>query len=447
MQALILVIIGVAMSSDFLVQSLALPSITRFLPELLSGIVIVYVVVAGTRDRFRMVAPKYWLFFAALTLVTLCGIIINNPGPGPVISGLRFYFRGAPLFLLAAVLPMSEDNLQRQLKLLLGLAFIQLPVSAYQRWVVFSEDRYSGDSVQGTLMDSGILSMFLICAVLVLTGLLLKRRIGKLLYATLFLILLIPTTINETKVTVVFLPLGLFVTLLVGAEPGKRLRYAGIGLMVLVIFGAIFVPVYNMMQERDHYKVDIVDFFTNEQELDKYLISNNNNGHTAGLGTQKPAHRGEAIAIPIKYLSKDPSLLAFGLGLGNVSPSTLGKNFQGSYNGLFQSVLIISFAFFLLEFGLLGVILFGLLFWMIFIDSVAVARHDKGLTAALAAGWTGVIAVFMLATFYNSFHYFTSLTFLYWYLSGVICARRMSLARETERVSHPVAHPQPSPIG
>lgn len=446
MQALILVIIGVAMSSDFLVQSLGLPPITRFVPELLSGIVIVYVLVAGTRDRFRMVAPKYWLFFAALTLVTLCGIIINNPGPGPVISGLRFYFRGAPLFLLAAVLPMSEDNLQRQLKLLLGLAFIQLPVSAYQRWVVFSEDRYSGDSVQGTLMDSGILSMFLICAVLVLTGLLLKRRIGKLLYAMLFLILLIPTTINETKVTVVFLPLGLFVTLLVGAEPGKRLRYAGIGLMVLVMFGAIFVPVYNMMQERDHYKVEIVDFFTNEQELDKYLISSNN-GHTAGLGTQKPAHRGEAIAIPIKYLSKDPSLLAFGLGLGNVSPSTLGKNFQGSYNGLFQSCLIISFAFFLLEFGLLGVILFGILFWMIFIDSVAVARRDKGLTAALAAGWTGVISVFMLATFYNSFHYFTSLTFLYWYLSGVICARRMSLARETERVSHPVAHPQTATYG
>jgi hypothetical protein len=443
MQAFILVMFCVAMLNDYVIQLLELPSIARFAPELMSAAVILYVFVAGTRDRFRLVAPKYWLIFGAMTFVILCGIIDNSPGAGPVISGMRFYFRAAPFFFVAAVLPMSEEQIMRQLKLLLGLAFIQLPIAGYQRWLVYDAGKFSGDSVQGTLMDSGILSMFLICGVLILTGLLLKRRISTFRYIILFLVLLAPTTINETKVTVIFLPLGLFVTLLVGAEPGKRLRYAGMALAVLIAFGAIFVPVYNKLEERNHYKVDIVDFFSDPQELGKYLAGTGQRA-TVGLGTQKMVHRSEAIIFPLQYLSKDPALLAFGLGLGNVSPSNLGRNFQGSYYSLFKNILVISFAYFLLEFGLFGVILIGILFWTVFSDSLAVARSDDGLLGGIAAGWTGVVAVFLISTIYNDFHYFTSVTFLYWYISGIICARRVSMAHETGRISYPSVHPGPT---
>jgi hypothetical protein len=443
MQAFILAMFCVAMLNDYLIQLFDLPSIARFVPEFMSAVVIVYVFVAGTRDRFRRVAPKYWLIFGALAVVILCGIINNRPGAGPVISGMRFYFRAAPFFFLAAVLPMSEEQLNRQLKVLLWLSFLQLPIAGYQRWVVYDAGRFSGDPVQGTLMDSGILSMLLICGVLILTGLLLKRRITAVRYMVLFLILLIPTTINETKVTVVFLPLGLLVAVFVGAEPHKRLRYAGLALTLLVAFGAIFVPVYNLFEERNHYKVDIVDFFTNPQEVDKYLTGSGQRS-TVGLGTQKMVHRGDAITFPLQYLSKDPALLAFGLGLGNVSPSNLGRNFQGSYFSLFQNILVISFAYFLLEFGIFGVILIGVLFWLVFSDTLAVARSDDGLLGAVAAGWSGVIAVFLIATVYTNFHYFTSVTFLYWYISGIICARRMSMAGETSRVFHPPVHPRPT---
>ncbi len=429
MQAFILVLFCSAALSDFLIEQLSLPPIARFLPEILSGLSILYVLVAGTRDRFQWVAPKYWLVLGALALVILCGIINNNPGAGPLITGLRFYFRAAPLFFLPAVLPMTEAQLIRQLKVVLALAFIQLPVAVYQRWVVFSEGRFSGDSVQGTLMDSGILSMFLICTVLVLTGLLLKRRIGILRYLVLFLLLLFPTTINETKVTVIFLPLGLLVTLFVGAEPGKRLRYSGIAVALLVVFGAIFVPIYDKMEERDPYKIEIVDFFSNQKKLSRYVVANDK-GTAAGVGGKNTAHRGEAISVLLRYLAKDPVRLAFGLGLGNASPSNLGNSFEGSYYRLFQNLLITSFAFFLLELGLLGVMLIGALFWMVYSDSLTVARRDDTLTGALAAGWTGVVAIFLLATIYNSFHFFTSVTSLYWYLSGIICARATALRRD-----------------
>lgn len=444
MQIFILAIFCGVLLCDFMVQALELPPILRFLPEVASLFVILYVMVAGPRNRFQLVAPKYWLFFGAMALVILCGIIINNPGAGPLISGMRFYLRAAPLFFLAAVLPMTEEQLKRQLKLLLVLALVQLPVAAYQRWVVMSQGRFSGDAVQGTVMDSGILSMFLICAALVLTGLLLKRRIGGVRFVVVFLLLLFPTTINETKVTVILLPLGLLTTLVLGADQGKRLRYTGIALALLAAFGAIFVPIYDKMEEQDPNKISIVDFFTNEQQLNRYLVSKDAG---TGIGGTKPARRGEAIRIPIEYLAKDPVSLAFGLGLGNASPSTLGKNFEGSYYSLFQSVLTLSFSFFILELGILGVLLIAALFWMVFSDSLVVAHRDSSLTGALAVGWIGVVAVFLLATFYTAFQYYTSVTYLYWYFSGVICARAMLLRRKTARIPHPAVQPRLNPVG
>jgi hypothetical protein len=223
------------------------------------------------------------------------------------------------------------------------------------------------------------------------------------------------------------------------------LRYTGIAVALLIVFGAIFVPVYDKMEEGDPNRIEIVDFFTNQKQFSRYVIANDK-GAATGVGGKRVAHRGEAISVPLQYLAKDPVRLAFGLGLGNVSPSTMGKNFEGSYYRLFQNLSVISFAFFLLEFGLLGVMLIGALFWMVYSDSLTVARHDDTLTGALAAGWTGVVAVFLVATLYNSFHFFTSVTYLYWYLSGIICARAMALRRDAAHIPHPPIQPRLNPL-
>jgi hypothetical protein len=426
MQIFLILIICCVMTSDFIVLTFDLPPLLHFIPEMLSCVLIVYVFIFGTRDRFQLVAPKYWLIFGALTAVVVCGVINSGTGSGAIITGMRFYFRALPMFFLPAVMRLTDAQLKTQLKWLLGLALLQLPVAGYQRWTIYSADRYSGDDVRGTLLDSGILSMFLISAALVLVGLLLKRRIGKLQFTILFFLMLLPTTINETKVTVIFLPLGLLVALLTGAEPGKRLRYAGLTLIALIGFGAIFIPVYDMLEEHNHYKVKLIDFFTNEQQLDKYLMAQGRNRGT-GIGGKKLSGRGDAIFVPIAYLSRDPVDLAFGLGLGNVSPSNLGKNFEGSYYRLFRSVLITSFSYFVLELGFFGLILISFLYWMIFADTLVVARQDTGLMGAIAAGWTGITAIFFLAILYNVFYQFPSVAYLYWYFAGLICARRVAL--------------------
>jgi len=427
MQAFVLLIICCVTLNDFLVREFNLPTVVHFLPEVLSGIVLLYVAIVGTRDRFRLVAPKYWFAFGAFAVLILCGVINNRTGTGPMLSGMRFYLRAMPMFFLAAVLPTSEQQLKRQLNLLLALAFLQVPIAVYQRWIVLSEGRYTGDSVQGTLMDSGVLSIFLIGVVLVLTGLLLRRRIGKLKYALLIALLLFPSVINETKGTLVLLPLALMVTLIMGGEQGKRFRYAGFATLGLAAFVAFFIPVYNMMEAHNPYKSekDITNYFTNEQQLARYMSSD-----VSGVGTIKDVRRGDAIAVPLQFLSRDPAQLAFGLGIGSVSPSTMGKKFEGTYFQLFQKFLITSFTFFLLEFGIFGVIMIGVLFLLVFMDTLAVAQVDDSLIGAVAVGWTGIMALIALGIVYTILHEFVSVTYLAGYFSGVICARRISLLNQ-----------------
>jgi hypothetical protein len=425
MHAYTLAIIFSVMLSEFLVKALGLPPVLRFLPEAMSAILLVYVLFAGTRDRFRLVAPKYWFVFGALAVVAICGIINGGSGAGPLLSGGRFYLRALPMFFLPAVLVPTEVQLKRQLKWLLVLALVQVPVALYQRWIIASAGRFSGDDVVGTVMDSGILSLFLICAVLVLTGFLLRRRIRPLWYWLLFFALLIPTTINETKVTVILLPIGLLATLFMGAEPGKRLKYVSMACAGLILAGAMFVPVYNYFEEHNPYKNerDITSFFTDSKKFGRYLSSD-----VGGLGTKKDVRRGDALLVPLQYLAQDPVRLMFGLGMGAVSPSNLGPSFEGPYFLLFKPFLIISFSSFILEFGVLGVLLIGLLLWMVFADTLKVARNDAAFTGAVAAGWSGVVVIFGIAFFYTIVHQFTPVTYLYGYFSGLLSARCMALA-------------------
>jgi 4-amino-4-deoxy-L-arabinose transferase-like glycosyltransferase len=266
--------------------------------------------------------------------------------------------------------------------------------------------------------------LFLICVVLVLTGMLLRRRIKALWYWILFFVLLIPTTINETKVTVIFVPLGLVLTLLLAAERGKKLKYLLTATAGLFVAGALFVPIYNFTQANNPYKNerDIMEFFSNEKQLSRYMSTN------AGVGTNKDVRRGDAIVVPFEFLAQDPVRLMFGLGIGAVSPSNLGKSFEGPYYLLFKRFLIISFTFFLLEFGIFGVIVIAVLFWMQFRDTLAVSKKDSSIVGALAAGWTGVVVIFAVDVIYTIFHEFVSITYLYWYLSGLICARCVALA-------------------
>lgn len=422
MQFLMLGTIVVVMVTSFVVTSLHLPSVLKLVPELMTALAVPYIIAAGSQQRFQFVNSKYWVMFGIALFFMVCGIVVNDVDSGPAIAGMRAYLRAMPFFLVAATYAFSPDQIKTQLRLLLGLALLQLPFAGYQRWQLWRQGRFTGDYVFGTVGDSGILSLFLIASVCVATALMLRRYMTKTAYALLFFLLLAPTSINETKVTIVLLPLALLVVLIVGGTPGKRLRVLAGATAMLAVFGALFVPVYDLMQTKNPYKKDITTFFTDKKELNRYLKAKH-----AGVGSVNEVGRGDALRIPLQYLSSDPVKLAFGLGIGNASDSSLGKNFSGRYDEIFQRIRITSFSTFTLELGVLGTVLIFVLYWMIFRDALFVARNDDGLYGALGVGWTAVTVIMAIGTIYTNIHVFESLSFLFWYFSGVMAARRMHL--------------------
>lgn len=444
--ALILALILSVALFEYLVKQGWLPSPVRYLPELIALVVAVYVVAAGARSRFRHVRTEYWVVFGALAIVIGSGILINAVEAGPLFAGLRTYLRALPLFFLPAVLLLDDRRLRRQLLLLLGVALLQVPIALYQRITMWDRGHISGDWVQGTLLNSAMLSIFLIGVACVLTGMFLRKRLSLLPYLLLLAAVLIPTTVNETKGTLLLLPIGLLTTFIVGAPRGARLKHSVLGVGVLAGFLAIFIPIY------DYYAVPrwgfgIVDFFT-EGKVERYLEKGTE------VGSQKEAGRLDALVVPLRELARDPAQLAFGLGIGNASDSALGEQFTGQHFRRFQPFLLSGVTVLMLETGVLGLSFALLLYWLVFRDAIAVAGRDaRGLAGALAAGWAGVVAVMTVAMPYKIVFNSNALTFLFFYFSGVVAARRMQVALRALPAGSPgrapAAQPQldPYPVG
>ncbi len=430
MQYLTLVIILSVTLVQYLSTIHFAPPLFRYLPEGLSVFCCAIVLLAGPRDRFRFVAPRYWLAFFATAAVVSCGVLANHVAPGPLLEGLRFYLRAMPVFFLPAVFAVSESQLRTQLRLVLAIALLQVPLSLYQRYTVYAGGHGSGDAVYGTLMISSIMSIFLIAVICVAAALALRGRLSKVAFICIFVLLVIPTTINETKGTLFLLPFGLLTTLLAGSPPRKRLRVGASGVLLLTLFAVLFVPIYDFFAVANNpYPVTLESFFSNKKRVVTYLDRNTD------VGSRGEAGRVDAIVAPLQEFSSDPLHLMFGVGIYNASSSGgLGNDFTGEYYPLLGRYTIeTSGAAFLVETGILGLALALLLDWLVFRDAVFVARHDPSIFGALALGWLGIVVVIVIATFYKSLHYFESISYLFWYFAGVVAAQRTRLELGAER--------------
>jgi hypothetical protein len=419
MQFLVLSLLLVAMTGDYLAHEHWVPGFVPYLQEIIAAIIAAYVVAAGAANRFRYVHTSYGIALVALVMIAVCGVLVNSVETGPIFAGVRTHARALPLFFLAAVWAMREEQLRTQLKFLLLLALVQLPLAYHQRATTFVEKYLSGDRTVGTLNTSGSLSIFLICVACVLTGLLLRRRLKLWQFVPLFLLVLTPTMLNETKATLLLLPVGLLTTFIAGSAPGRRMRNGVAACLFLAIFGAIFVPVYDYYM-KPRWGYGIVEFMTMRGRLETYLDKG------ADMGAPK-AGRVDALVVPLTQLARDPGTLAFGYGVGNASDSALGSQFTGRYFHRFEPFLMSAASTYILEIGLLGFGIILLFCWLVFRDTRYLIRRDEGLIEAFAVGWTGVIATMMLGLFYNDALLHGSLTFLFWYFSGVIAAEKMRL--------------------
>lgn len=428
MQALTLFMIVVVTTFEFLSQGdtwgnwAILPGWASYLAELLGAAALVYVVFAGTRNRFQFVRPAYWFVLGALVVMITCGVVVNEVGSGPVFAGIRNYLRAIPWFFVPAVFAYSESQIRTQLSLLFIIALIQLPLAVQQRVATAGRGigAVTGDWTSGTLMLSGGLSIFLICGVCLAAAYLVRKRLTLWQFGTLAVLLLFPTTINETKGTLVLLPVGLLLAFVAAARPGRRLGYVLAGTVTLTLFVAVFVPIYDYLNKERAYAVPLAEYLNDPERLERYLAPRKKLDATGGAG------KVDSIVKPLQDLSSDPLRFVFGYGIGNVSDSALGHGFVGRYYRAYAPYAMeTSLGLLILELGVAGVTLIGALMWLIYRDAWAVARREDDFISAFAAGWVGVSAVIALSLAYTAIVGLASLSFLFWYFAGLVAADRM----------------------
>jgi hypothetical protein len=393
------------------------PELLKIAPEISGIVAAAVVVVRAVTHGFAQIRVVYWILVFFIALHLLFGLLVNDIGPGTAISGGRIYLRTIPFFLLALALPPSEPQLHKQFLVVLGLALLQMPLAVYQRIAKYQEavaqgtTTSTGDVVVGTLGISSFLSIFLICVATIVVALYSRKKIGIIPAAGLLFILLLPTMINETKSTFVLLPLAIFVTMLASAE---RNRIAGgIKAAILVTgFAVIAIPVYDTLVS-SRWDYGIIDFFTMEGRVEGYLIKD------AEVGTTGQVGRIDSIRVAASELGKDPVTVVFGLGMGSVTPSSLGPQFEGPYVKRYNAFAGTTLARMFWEIGFLGAVLVIIVLVLVFID----ARRNleqRGAYGILAQAYVAVIPVIAISMLYKDLLQSPAIGICFWYFAGVV---------------------------
>jgi hypothetical protein len=325
-----------------------------------------------------------------------------------MIAGTRQFCRFIPIFILPAVIHFHERDITKLLKYLLILALIQCPVTMWQRFFLYAHNP-SGDPIGGTLgaNTSGVLSVFLLMVLSFLTAFYLKKGLKLRSFVTFSILLFIPTTLNETKVTLPLLPLAFLLPVLFIKKNITKAPFRILNLcLILSVSLFFFISIYNSFSNRN-----IMQFYSQEERIGNYS---------------------EARIVPIltaldRVFHDGLKTTIYGYGAGNVSVS-YSKNLESklltklsSYNP--DNVSITKM---LWETGYIGTLIFFMLIAFLFLDSIRFSKlyNTSGM---IALGMSATIIILTITFFYtkpldqNIFVYL--LFFLNGYLVSNSCYR------------------------
>jgi len=265
-------------------------------------------------------------------------------------------------------------------------------------------------------MGSGILSITMLCSIAVIFALYLKKQIGLGFFLITACCLFLPTTLNETKVTLILLPLALVLpAFLFQGEGGTKIK----SLLLMTLFGILFisafVPIYeHFLKPTTGYS--ILDFFQTKGDIEKYLYK----GVEGKQG--EDVRRGDAIVLACKELSKDSLSLAFGLGVGNVTGSYFSSLHGKHTEKLQYAAEKLTVTHLCWELGLLGVIVYVTFFFFLFRDALLLRKSDD-IFGSFALGWSAVIVMMGLCLVYINIMHLNVINLMFWYFSGLVAAK------------------------
>jgi hypothetical protein len=398
------------------------------IPEIFSVLIAIILVGRAIAIKRWHQPRRYVWFFVAFFLVCMIGAVAQSVDPGPLISGLRNYFKFLPLFLLPAAYDFSDKQLRVVLGTFLVMAALQVPLAFFQRFVQFADQMHTGDPITGSVTVSSALTMVLCIAIALVITLYIHRKIALSLALLAFCFLAAPTAINETKATMLLLPVAVLGPFLLARGVEKKWRKAIPVLGICALGLVAFVVVYNTLIEARWGGTRITDFFAGAR-YEAYLYRGSQVGDfTYSVG------RLDSMILPVKVLSDEWMQLLFGLGIGNVSPSSL-PGMEGAYfeMGKEMGYGLTAIGNLIWETGVIGLSLYLFLFAMIWRDTRRCAFMDKDPASGwFYTWWLICVFIFVFGFAYKSVLQLNELGYMIFFWSGVMASRYWQLRNPEE---------------
>jgi hypothetical protein len=244
--------------------------------------------------------------------------------------------------------------------------------------------------------------------------------------------LFLPTTINETKITIFLLPAAFFLPAILnqermGAARVKRLLVMSI---LTIIFISVFVMSYYYMTtfkpQFKEKRPPISKFFKDRKTLESYLYRGVDEGSYGEL------HRLDRIVLTYKYLAENIKSFSFGFGIGSATRSHFGtlRNMHIKARRYGADSTTLTYLFW--EFGLLGVIVYTCFFVFIFKDALVLKKHDD-IFGTFALGWCPTAIIIGICLIYLNLVVVNVLNLCFWYFSGLIAAKTVLVKKLPEK--------------
>ena len=405
----------------FVLRVRVLPKIVSLTPEIFSGIVLLIVCMLFVKYRVLNIPVKYVILFAFFILFLLVGVLLNQVQAGAFFSGIRKYFRYAPFFILPLVYYFSDKEIGKLINLLLLFTLIQLPVAIYQKLVLFKANP-TGDVIQGTVIGSGHLALYLICAISFALAYYLKGRIKLNKTLIIILIFFLPIGITEASAAFFLLPIVFIVPIFF--MPKERTQFNKLMPLIMmgVVFFAGFIVIYNA-QYSDRWGGNILNAVVKGQVFEKVYKQPDRDRLGQGPGTARLAEisRIDAPILALENLAEKGLVsVLVGVGIGNASRS-FSDQLKGEYfftiDEYNSNVTTISNMFW--EIGILGVGFSYVLLLMVFFDAFKL-RFSKDRIGAIALGWLGVIVIIAISMGYTNLLAHNVMGYLMWFFLGLI---------------------------
>jgi hypothetical protein len=435
MNALVIGLFISVFAGEYLAKQLAVVhQYFILLPELFSVVALLLLfkhLLLGQRWALEF---RYLAFLVLYVFVVCFGFLAQSMEAGPIVAGMRNYLKFVPFLLLPAVYQFKPRELAMQVGVLLTLLLVQSPLAVYQRFVQYGNQLNTGDVIRGFTTTSNVLSVLMLCAIVVVVCLYLRRRMSFGLMLIVVAVLFVPTTLNETKATMFLLPVAFLLPPLLMPRGSGAFRKLLPVAVVGTVAALAFVSVYDsLIQHRE--EAPPIGAFLSQDNLESYLYTG------AAEGEKRYIGRFDSIVIALDRLADDPLTLLFGLGAGNVSESPL-PSFAGQYATYFLrfGVGVTQISNLLWELGLFGLLLHALFYYWVWKDARFLAREPGG-AGLLGQAWATITVIMLAALFYVSIFSVNEIGYFFWYFSGLVAATaarvRVARRRETRAASVP----------